>query len=268
MAKSKSVAVLDVSARLSEADQRLRTIVVDQVGEPSSADLAYFRALGWNVSSRYAPPSEQPQLIREIERMRQVVQWQAVAGTAEQRAELETEMLRALDEADEKLPGIQEQIRKLETEATKLRDRPKQLGKRLEQANTGVAKLRELAPADARFSYDSQMKDLERSLGHKIKSLRSRQQTITAVLQMDPSSQAAKIHCESLERSGREGMLIVQVEGNRRYSSVNVGEWSRYLSELRTELADIERQLPDLDDEYKARETDILLGTLDLYAQD
>ena len=147
---------------INEIDAVLRAIVVDQNGQASARQLAYFSRLGWDVSPHsFRSNAAVPNLLMQIARMGKVIRCEQIGGTKEARAALAKEVQRTADELATRSPEITAQIEKLTSELNALERAATSTARRNEEACLAALQLRQHVPAEIKLAAD---------MGHSIYS--------------------------------------------------------------------------------------------------
>ncbi len=192
-------------------------------------------------------PSTQVSLRRELDRVANRMRLEAIAGTPERRAELES-ALEAAQEAAKAAPAKREQAQKLLDEATQLESAALSLQRRLDEAYNAQRQMRELVPQLVQLEHQARMHELRASeLGHQLRSLQTQKKVWESVAVMSTDDRQALLHCQALARED-PSHVAAPIDGE-----MNRVGFEEYRAQVRRELPELTRQLAETQAEYEAK---------------
>jgi hypothetical protein len=158
----------------------------------------------------------------------------------------------------EKIPELDRKIAELQAEKLTYSAPPRKRRSIIERRLRGLVGLQqyENLPEDVRERLANAERDLGEGLGRAKAAMDGRIGAIKAMLAFDEAE--ARIHSQTV---GLERVFQDYFGGNGRPSgktpNLDVGAWQAYCEELKTELAELEKQLPELTRRYESELADV-----------
>lgn len=183
---------------------------------------------------------------RELARARQVVRNRQVAGTEADRKAMAAELERATKARDERAPGIEAEIERLQKELRRLHRDVDTATRRSAEMEEAVEKLADvyLLPPGIKQQYLEASRNLRDGVGRELLDLRGEVEHIKRKLTWDPADYRTVVDFIRVE--SRE---FVDYLGESRWA-VN-DKWHRHIKECRERLPELEKQLAELEAEHE-----------------
>lgn len=242
--------------QITEAEAVLLEIVQIFAGRPTPQHRAYFQGLGWDVSMGVAH-SHQKSLRKELERVAQAVEKSTIAGTDQQRADLDEELTAATERVASEVPDLRAKAQSMLDEAAKIESEQAQLQRRRDQCTAALSALRTLVPTEISEQVLQELNDLRNSpLGQSLRRAQNRREVCQAVMDMTPGSREMMLHCEAV--SIGDPSHLVAIVGGR----VSHDGWHQYRDNCGHELSALDEEIESLQAQFNKAEQAIS-GKLD-----
>jgi small-conductance mechanosensitive channel len=255
VAKAKEPEVVSVASeyhqRHMDGERKLQAILKD-----GRAFASYEELLDLQMNHQWEPA----QVASLLKHQSKVVQLQMVAGTSQQREELEQAAADADSEFNEKAPKLDAEIQKLTQERNALERKAAQLAKRHDDALNAVESLQALVPEHIKRMVDMRRKALNNSLRREINDNQTRIDQLKNLL--DPSKyENEERHAEAAKFAD---FNFAAVDGKGRWRTTAAFDAAK--PEMKKELAELELKVKGLTIQYN-HELDQITEALEVYSK-
>ncbi len=196
-------------------------------------ELIELSAMGWDDA----------EIRRQRRRMNQVCQYQAIAGTAAEREQLQKAADDAMSDLDTIGSKLREQMEAIKKQLDSLEQDARSKERRLEQCNDAVSRLRDLLPDHVAHQYNHQKRAIASSVKRRYLDLKQQVHRLSVLKGLDPSN---RNHHDAIVSMG-SGFMQYDPASQRWHASP---AFEQYRREQLEALPKLQSELATASDEY------------------